>query len=151
MSSIMRKPTISYAKTKALISCAVTAQLISAFVFAIRIVQYLLFLNTKFQASSHLLWLYRLVCVRCVRKPRRLRFSHSDSFHIMHFRYDKADNRTEREQWAVKELSILVTMGDQSSSWQPDILQFLFLHSFFNVKKPSNDVPHVSIGLKLFH
>ena len=32
----------------------VTAKLISAFVFATWIVQYLYFLNTKFQASSHL-------------------------------------------------------------------------------------------------
>ena len=37
-------------KTKALISCAVTAQLISAFVFATRIVQFLLYLYLKFQA-----------------------------------------------------------------------------------------------------
>ena len=42
-------------KAKAQISCAVTAQLISAFVIATRIVQFLLFLNLKFQASSHLL------------------------------------------------------------------------------------------------
>ena len=126
------------------ISCAVSAHLISALVFATRIVQVLLFLNQKFQASSHLLWLYSPLCVRCGRKPRIRVFSHRGSFHIMHFRYDKADNRTEREQWAVKELSILVTMGDQSSSWQPDILQFLFLHSFFNVKKPSNEISHVS-------
>ena len=44
----------AYAKTKTQISFAVTAKLISAFVFATWIVQYLYFLNTKFQASSHL-------------------------------------------------------------------------------------------------
>ena len=33
------------------------AQLISAFVFAIRIVQSLYYLNPKFQVSSHFLWL----------------------------------------------------------------------------------------------
>ena len=44
----------AYAKTKTQISCAVTAQLISAFVFATWIVQHLYFLNPKFQASSHL-------------------------------------------------------------------------------------------------
>ena len=44
----------AYAKTKTQISFAVTAKLISAFVFATWIVQYLFFLNTKFQASSHL-------------------------------------------------------------------------------------------------
>ena len=53
----------AYAKTKTQISCAVTAQLISAFVFATQIVQFLHFLNSKCQASSHLLWLYSLVCV----------------------------------------------------------------------------------------
>ena len=42
----------AYAKTKTQISCAVTAQLISAFVFAEGIVQFLFFLNPKFQASS---------------------------------------------------------------------------------------------------
>ena len=46
----------------------VTAKLISAFVFATRIVQSLYFLNTKFHASSCLLCLYRSVCVVPVRK-----------------------------------------------------------------------------------
>ena len=36
----MRKPDFAYAKTMAQISCAVTAQLTSAFVFATQIVQY---------------------------------------------------------------------------------------------------------------
>ena len=38
------------------ISFAVTAKLISAFVFTTRIVQSLYFLYTKFQASTHLVW-----------------------------------------------------------------------------------------------
>ena len=54
-SLVVRKPDFPYAKTKTQISCAVTAQLISAFVFAIQIVQSLYYLNLKFQASSHLL------------------------------------------------------------------------------------------------
>ena len=54
----------AYAKTKTQISFAVTAKLISAFVFATWIVQSLYFLNPKFQVSSHLLWLYSPVCVR---------------------------------------------------------------------------------------
>ena len=49
-------------KTKMQISCEVTAQLISAFVFATQIVQSLFYLNLKFQASSHL-WLYSQVCI----------------------------------------------------------------------------------------
>ena len=40
-----------------------SAQLISAFVFAIRIVQALFYLIPKFQASSHLLWQHSPVCV----------------------------------------------------------------------------------------
>ena len=47
----MRKQDFAYAKTKAQISFAVTAQLISGFVFATHVVQF----NPKFQASSHLL------------------------------------------------------------------------------------------------
>ena len=52
-----------YAITKTQISCAVTAQLISVFVFATQIVQPLYFLNPKFQASSHLLWQHSSVRV----------------------------------------------------------------------------------------
>ena len=48
----------------------VTTKLISAFVFAARIVQSLYFLNAKFQASSHLLWLYSPVCVGPGRNPK---------------------------------------------------------------------------------
>ena len=40
-----------------------------AFVFATRIVQFLLYLNPKFQDSSSFLCLYRPVCVGPVRKP----------------------------------------------------------------------------------
>ena len=63
-------------KTKAQTSCAVTAQLISAFVFATQIVQSLYFLNPKFSSNSHLQWLYSLVCVGCGpgRKPPKTGF-----------------------------------------------------------------------------
>ena len=61
----------AYVKTKTQISFAVTAKLISAFVFATRIVQSLSFLNAKFQASSHFLRLRSLICVGPGRKPRR--------------------------------------------------------------------------------
>ena len=76
MSRIVRKPDFAYAKTKAQTSFAVTAKLISAFVFATRIVQFLFFLNPKFQASSPL---YRPVCVRPGRKSRRPVFSRRGS------------------------------------------------------------------------
>ena len=65
----MRKPTICIWEPKAQISFAVTAKLISTFVFATWIVQYLYFLNPKFPASSHFLCLCRLVCVGPVQKP----------------------------------------------------------------------------------
>ena len=51
-------------KTKMQISCAVTAQPISTFVFAAKIVQFLIFLNPKFHASSYLLLLHKPDCVR---------------------------------------------------------------------------------------
>ena len=50
-------------------SASRTAKLISGFVFATRIVQFLFYLNPKFQASSCFLCLYRSVCVGPVRKP----------------------------------------------------------------------------------
>ena len=60
-----------------------SAKLISAFVFATWIVQSLLYLNPKFQASSHLVCLYSLVCVGPGRKPRRPVFSQRGSIIIM--------------------------------------------------------------------
>ena len=79
MRRVVRKPAFAYAKTKTQISFAVTAKLISAFVFATWLVQFLYFLNTIFQASSHLVWLCILVYVGPGRKPRRPVFSQRDS------------------------------------------------------------------------
>ena len=42
------------------------------------------FLNSKFQASGHLLWLYSLVCIGPGRKPRRPVFSQRGSYHPAH-------------------------------------------------------------------
>ena len=70
----------AYAKTKTPISFAVSAKLISALVFATRIVQSIYLLNPKFQCSSHLLWLYSPVCVGPGRKPRRPVFSQRGSY-----------------------------------------------------------------------
>ena len=67
----MRNSDSAYAKTKAQISCAVTAQLISAFVFATRIVQFLSYLYMNFQASSLLLRLYRPIGIGPGKKFRR--------------------------------------------------------------------------------
>ena len=71
----------AYAKTKTQISFVVTAKLISAFVFAKRIVQSFYFLNLKAHASSHLLWVYSPVCVRPGWKPRRPVFSQRGSYY----------------------------------------------------------------------
>ena len=57
----MRKPAFCICENKD--PDAVTTELISDFVFATRILQSLYFLNPKYQASSHLLWQYSLVCV----------------------------------------------------------------------------------------
>ena len=65
-------------KQKTQISCAVTAQLISAFVFDTRIVQFLFYFYPKFQASSLLLSLYRPVCVGPGRNPNCW-FSHAQA------------------------------------------------------------------------
>ena len=77
MSLRMRKTTICICENKdadqlcsnCTVSCAVTAQLISSFVFATRMVQFLFYLYPKSQASSCLLWLYSLVCVGPGRNP----------------------------------------------------------------------------------
>ena len=74
MSRVVRNRFFAYAKTKTQISFAETAKLISAFVFATKIVQSLYFLYTKFQASSHLVWLYSPVYVGPGQKPRKTGF-----------------------------------------------------------------------------
>ena len=60
------------------ISFAVTTKLISSFVFATWIVQYLFFLNVKFRAPNHLQWLHSLVCVRPGQNPNCW-FSHAQA------------------------------------------------------------------------
>ena len=60
----MGKPTICIGENKD--ADLVTVKLISAFVFATPIVQFLFYLNPKYQASSSFLCLYRPVCVRPV-------------------------------------------------------------------------------------
>ena len=58
LSQVMRKPTFSICKNKGADQLEVTAKLISAFVFASRIVLFLYSLNPKLPASSHLLCFY---------------------------------------------------------------------------------------------
>ena len=54
---------------------AVTAKLISTFVFATRLERFIYFLNSKFQASFHLLWLNSPAYVGPGLKPRKPVFS----------------------------------------------------------------------------
>ena len=77
-------------KTKTQISFAVTAKLINDFVFATRLLQPLYFLNPKFQASSHPLWLYSPVCVGPGWKPRRPVFSQQGSFGLYMYTNEQA-------------------------------------------------------------
>ena len=70
----------AYAKTKTQIRFAVTAKLISAFVFATRLVQFLYYLNPKFEGSSHLLGLHSPAYVGPGRNRRRPVFSQRVSF-----------------------------------------------------------------------
>ena len=64
ISCVMRNLLFSICKIKgADHSCVVNAQLISAFVFATKIVQPIYFLNLKFLATSHLLSLYSPACI----------------------------------------------------------------------------------------
>ena len=78
----MRKPAFSICENKDADQlrsyCAADQRLC----FCIRIVQSLFFLNLKFQASSHLQWLYSPVCVRPGQKPRRPVFSQRGSYHF---------------------------------------------------------------------
>ena len=83
------------AKTKTQISFAVTAKLISAYVFATQIVQSLYLLNSKFQASSPVLWLYSPVCLCAGRRPRRPVFLRRGSY-LSSSRNAKVRNKTKR-------------------------------------------------------
>ena len=89
----MRKPVFTYSKTNTqIISCAVTDQRLC---FRYIALQSLYFLNTKFQASSHRLWLFSPVCVEPGLKPRRQIFSRRGSFmsvSVLYSPYVHTDN-----------------------------------------------------------
>ena len=65
----MGKPTICICENKDADQLSGNREADHAFVFATRIVQFLLYLTLKFQASSSFLCVYRPVCVGPVRKP----------------------------------------------------------------------------------
>ena len=71
LSLVMRKPVICICENKNAEQLRGNREADQRIFFATRLEQSLYFLNPKFQASSHLLWLYSLVCVGPGRKPRR--------------------------------------------------------------------------------
>ena len=81
MSHVMRKPTFCIWENKDADQFRGNCEADQQLGFATWIVQFLYFRNPKFQASSHLLKLYSLVCVGPGEKPERL-FSH-DAAHIL--------------------------------------------------------------------
>ena len=79
--NLHRRKQSSRSASRLQISFAVTAKLISAFVFGTRKVHFLFFLNPKFQASTRLLCFYSPGCVGHVWKPHCW-FSH-EAAHIL--------------------------------------------------------------------
>ena len=65
----MGKPTICIVENKDAAQLRGNREADQRLFFATRIVQFLFYLNPKFQASSSFLCLYRPVCVGPVRKP----------------------------------------------------------------------------------
>ena len=76
MSRRMEKPTICIGENKGADQLRSNCEADHAFVFATLIVQFLYFLNPKFPASNHLLWLYSPVCVRPGRNTKLLAQAH---------------------------------------------------------------------------
>ena len=79
MSRVVRKPTFCICENKDADQLRGYREADQCFVFDTKIVQPLYFLNTKFQTSRHLLWLYSLVCIGPGRKLRSPVFSQRDS------------------------------------------------------------------------
>ena len=115
-------------KHKAQISFA-TAKLISIFVFATQIVQFLYFLNLKFPASSNLLCLNRPVCVAPVQKPHCW-FSHAAA-HMVILR--SLHQQVSRSGPSCSKLTM--SLVNVSLKFQTLILQ---IHCYFLLKKCEN-------------
>ena len=109
--------------------CSLPAQLISAFVFTTGIVQFLFFLNSKFQASSLFLRLYRPVCVGPSQKPRRPVFSRHGSY----LRISKI---------------CLLNRCSHLATATPHTVHFYKLISFFTVQ-PQYNTPHYNAVFNL--
>ena len=77
------------------------------FVFATRIVQSLYYLNQKFQASSHLMWLYSPICVGPGRKPRgpvshnEAQLIHDKTLQPFNYNYHALTPFSPRKSWKI--------------------------------------------------
>ena len=111
MRQVVRKPTLRICENKEAdqlrgnreVSFAVTAKLISVFVFATRIVQFLYFPSQNFPVSSH----HSSVCVEPFLKPHCL-FSHEAAHMVFKLPLDAscyAKNRWVGRKGGVKESS----------------------------------------------
>ena len=146
----MRKPDFWICETKTQISFAVTAKLISAFVFATWIAQSLFFLNPKFPASSDLLSLHSPVYVAPGRKPRRPVFSQRGSIiWVMMLKnctknlhkYIDTLHRIQGHIWAMKCCDVQpdsLVSYDLRSVWKNNIWEGLFGQTWRNSTSWSN-------------
>ena len=111
-------------------------KLISAFVFATWIVQSLYYLYPKFQASSHLLWLYSTVCVGPGQKPQRPVFSQRGSIshlQIIPHRPEKFEGQLDFGTMGVREnRSILFTLLNDNP------IEVCITVKFLNFRTPEN-------------
>ena len=88
--------------------------------------QSIYYLNPKFQASSHLLWLYSLVCVGPGRKPRRPVFSERGSNVLQYHKSPKVSDSQNVAEITIKfkqrGLSIekVCLKGGMTNSVDPD-------------------------------
>ena len=96
-------------------SRSVTAQLISAFVFAARIVQFLLYLYPKFQDSSFLLWVYRSVCVGPAWKSRRPILAHHQ-YKACHTIKQQVAACIRKQRYVMRK-SLVVSRGKRVRCW----------------------------------
>ena len=85
MSRVVRKPAFCICENKDADQLCRNREAVQLFVFPTKLEQSLYFLNPKFQASSHILWLYSPVCVGPGRKPRRPVFVHNEAHMVKRF------------------------------------------------------------------
>ena len=99
MSHLMGKPTICIGENKDADQLRGNREADQRLVFATRIVQFLFYLNPKFQASSSFLRLYRPVCVGPGRKPHCWFSPRGGSYFHKYFSDQKGGVQTTGYKW----------------------------------------------------